>query len=84
MQGNEDNIADEKEAPEAVQVLNDNRIPVPLPENLISPPTDNLMQISATLYSGAPSDSTISLMLSLKGGQAVTLAGTGNTNTFMN
>jgi hypothetical protein len=42
------------------------------------------MFISAAAYSGAPSDSTISLLLSMKGGQAVALADTASTNTFMN
>jgi hypothetical protein len=42
------------------------------------------MLILAAAYSVAPSDSTISLLLSMKGGQAVALADIGSTNTFMN
>jgi predicted aspartyl protease len=44
---------------------------------------DDLMQISIAAYTGSPSASTISLLLSIQGSQAVALADTGSTNTFL-
>jgi hypothetical protein len=41
------------------------------------------MQISIAAYTGSPSASTISLLLSIQGSQAVALADTGSTNTFL-
>jgi predicted aspartyl protease len=46
-------------------------------------PDDKAMQISAAAYAGLPSDSTISLLLNIKGSHAIALADTGSTNTFM-
>jgi hypothetical protein len=46
-------------------------------------PVDNLMHISAAAYTGSPSASTISLLLQMKGAEAVALADTGSTNTFL-
>jgi hypothetical protein len=41
------------------------------------------MQISIAAYTGSPSASTISLLLSIQGSQAVALADTCSTNTFL-
>jgi hypothetical protein len=49
------------------------------------PVDDNvhLMQISAAAYHGATDESTISLLIQIKGVPAVALADTGSTNTFL-
>jgi hypothetical protein len=41
------------------------------------------MNISSAAYNGIPSDSTISLLLAIKGAKALALADTGSTNTFL-
>jgi hypothetical protein len=46
-------------------------------------PDDKAMQISAAAYAGLPSDSTISLLLNIKGSHAIAIADTGSTNTFI-
>jgi hypothetical protein len=66
------------------------QVPVPIVAAVVVPPApvaqpvqEELMQISAAAYAGLPSESTISLRLSLKGCKATALADTGSTNTFM-
>jgi hypothetical protein len=44
---------------------------------------DRPMNISSAAYNGIPSDSTISLVLAIKGAKALALADTGSTNTFL-
>ena len=46
-------------------------------------PPEKLMHISAAAYTGSASDSTISLLLNMKGAQAIAIADTGSTNTFL-
>ena len=57
--------------------------PAPQPPPCQQNPADQLMLISAAAYKGAPSESTISLLLSFRGNKALALADTGSTNTFM-
>jgi hypothetical protein len=63
---------------------------IPMVDGIIQPEQDQpeqhedyLMMISAAAYTGSPSASTISLLLSLKGAQAIALADTGSTSTFL-
>jgi hypothetical protein len=44
---------------------------------------DMLMNISSAAYNGIPIDSTIPLLLAIKGAQALALADTGSTNTLL-
>jgi hypothetical protein len=74
MQGNSDEEDDVENITEAAE------IPIPAEKQQ---DIDNLMKISQAAYIGSPSDSTISLLLSLSRGQAYALADTSRTNTFL-
>jgi hypothetical protein len=78
MQGN----SEDEESEEIIQVQEP---PQTDTENLVSQDkvVDNLMHISVSAYTGSPSESTISLLLKLKGAPAIALADTGSTNTFL-
>jgi hypothetical protein len=76
MQGNSDEELDIEPAPEVLPVMNQEA-----PEQ--QQPPEQLMHISAAAYNGSPSDSTISLLLTMKGSNAIALADTGSTSTFL-
>jgi hypothetical protein len=50
---------------------------------LAAPADEAVMSISSVAYNGCPSDSTISLLLHINKAQAIALADTGSTSTFM-
>jgi hypothetical protein len=80
MQGNSDDEALEDDLPKIPH--HDQPADQPaVPQQPEQP--DRLMNISAAAYNGIPSDSTISLLLSIKGSKALALADTGSTNTFL-
>jgi hypothetical protein len=77
MQGNSDEEAEQDKIP---------REEPPEPANLPEQhpvQEDRLMNISIAAYTGTPSDSTISLLLHIKGAKALALADTGSTDTFL-
>ncbi|KAK1693984.1 hypothetical protein QYE76_010681 [Lolium multiflorum] len=86
MQGNEDDL-DDQAAPQPIlpPVLAEHENEqqnqaIEVEQNALP---EQLMNISSAAYNGCPSDSTISLLLQVNKAQAIALADTGSTNTFM-
>ena len=81
MQGDPDDELDIQELGQPIQEEQQQDLVGELQQE--QPQNINMMKISAGAYTGSPSDSTISLLLQLKGTKAVALADTGSTNMFM-
>jgi hypothetical protein len=86
MQGNEEDHEEQAVAQPVIppilqeQELEQHHQPIEMEQNAVP---EQLMNISSAAYNGCPSDSAISLILQINKAQAIALADTGSTNTFM-